>query len=69
MTYDTHSLIDKSKTSFEEESKRFNNDYFKMFVEAKENNEKKQEESDDEYEEDFDEIEEEISNVRDSFIF
>ena len=52
---------DIDKTSFEEESKRFNNDYLKMFTgpneEAKDANY-----TDNEYEQDFEEIEEEISN-------
>jgi hypothetical protein len=53
---------EEEKTTFEEESRRFNNDYFKMFIEdSKKHDEiRGNNQSDDEYAPDFEEIEEEI---------
>jgi hypothetical protein len=64
---DQDDLLDKSKTSFEEESKRFNNDYFKMFAQDKDSNQSKLDgDSGDDYEQDFEDIQEVISNVNDN---
>lgn len=57
---DHNSDLEESKTNIDEESKRFNNDYFKMFAEDQLNNEQSKDKLENDYEPDFEEIEEEI---------
>lgn len=59
---------DESKSAFEEESRRFNGEYFNIFTQnsfANENNKEEQSSSEDEYKPDFEVIEEEIHNTED----
>ena len=49
-----------SKDNFEEESKRFNNDYFQMFAQERSAHNHSKSKDDNEYDPDFEEIEEEI---------
>jgi hypothetical protein len=55
-----NSDIEEDKANFEEESKRFNNDYFEMFAQDHQKEEQSNDDLEEDYEPDFEEIQEEI---------